>query len=670
MSDKSSDAGARPQVEDQVQAPTFVQRVKRLVFGRPRDLSDSRLAHHISVVAFLAWIGLGADGLSSSAYGPEEAFRTLGEHTYLAIPLALLMMTTVFVISYAYSRIIEQFPHGGGGYVVATAILGPRVGIVSGAALLVDYVLTITVSIAASGDALFSMLPPAWHGLKLPTEVVLIVGLTMINIRGLKESILILMPVFLLFLATHVVLIGGGVLGHGAELPELARDLHGDFRAGLSTLGMGGMLLLFMHAYSMGGGTYTGIEAVSNGLSIMREPRVQTARRTMLYMAISLALTAGGLVLCYLLSDIQFQSGKTMNAVLCERVADNLSLGQVFVVLTLVSEGALLIVGAQAGFVDGPRVLANMAIDSWAPRRFASLSERLTTRNGIVLMGGAALAALLYTRGDVRHLVVMYSINVFLTFSLTELAMCRFWIGDRKKRADWKRQISIHTVGLVMCSTILAVTVYEKFLEGGWITLTVTSAVLLLCFFVRHHYDHVAQKLKRLDHDLVRDAPAPKAVIPPLDPAVPTAAILVADYNGMGIHTVMNIPRIFPGTFKNFVFLSVGVVDSADFRGEFAVNAVRAQREAAGAKYVALANSLGLPATFRYAIGTDVVDEAVKVCLGVAAEFSRVTFFAGKIVFERERWLEPLLHNQTAFAIQRRLHWAGNTMVILPVRVR
>jgi len=423
MDDKSSDADERPPQKDQEQAPTFVQRVKRLIFGRPRDLSDSRLVHHISVVAFLAWIGLGADGLSSSAYGPEEAFRTLGAHTYLAIPLALLTMTTVFVISYAYSRIIEQFPHGGGGYVVATAILGPRVGVVSGAALLVDYVLTITVSIAASGDALFSMLPPIWHGLKLPTEVVLIVGLTMINIRGLKESILILMPVFLLFLATHVVLIGGGILGHGAELPKLASDLHGDFRAGLSTLGMGGMLLLFMHAYSMGGGTYTGIEAVSNGLSIMREPRVHTARRTMVYMAISLALTAGGLILCYLLSKVQFEPGKTMNAVLSARVAENLSLGQVFVVLTLVSEGALLVVAAQAGFVDGPRVLANMAIDSWAPRRFASLSERLTTRNGIVLMGGAGLAALLYTHGDVRHIVVMYSINVFLTFSLTELSM-------------------------------------------------------------------------------------------------------------------------------------------------------------------------------------------------------------------------------------------------------
>jgi len=669
MGDDWSNADGGPQPEEQ-ETVSFFKRVKRLVFGQPRDLADKRIYHHISVVAFLAWVGLGADGLSSSSYGPEESFRTLGQHTYLAIPLALLTMTTVFVISYAYSRIIEQFPHGGGGYIVATAILGPKAGVVSGAALLVDYVLTITVSIAAAGDALFSFLPPESHGFKLPAEVLLILGLTTINIRGLKESILMLMPIFILFLATHVLLIGGGVLGHGTQLTRLAGDLHGDFRAGLSTLGFGGMLLLFMHAYSMGGGTYTGIEAVSNGLSIMREPRVQTARRTMIYMAISLALTAGGLVVCYLLSNIQFQSGKTMNAVLAERVASNLSLGSVFVIVTLISEGALLVVGAQAGFVDGPRVLANMALDSWAPRRFASLSERLTTRNGIVLMGGAALAALLYTKGDVRHLVVMYSINVFLTFSLTELSMCTFWVGNRRKHADWKRKMSIHTVGLVMCATILCVTVAEKFLEGGWVTLTVTSAVLLVCFFVRHHYDQVAQKLKRLDRELVRDIPTFKGTIPALDPTAPTAAILVANYGGLGIHTVMNIPRIFSRTFKNFLFVSVGVVDSADFRGEFAVEAVRERREEAGAKYVALANSLGMPAAFRYAIGTDVVDEAVKLCQSVAAEFSRVTFFAGMIVFERERWTEPFLHNQTAFAIQRRLHWGGNTMVILPVRVR
>src|SRR5262249_20092131 len=147
-----------------------------------------------------AWVGLGADGLSSSSYGPSEAFVTLREHTYLALGLAALTAITVLVISAAYSRMIEEFPHGGGGYVVATKLLGARAGVVSGCALLVDYVLTITVSVAAAGDALFSFVPPQFQTWKLAFEIFLIAELTMLNLRGVRESILTLTPVFVGFL--------------------------------------------------------------------------------------------------------------------------------------------------------------------------------------------------------------------------------------------------------------------------------------------------------------------------------------------------------------------------------------------------------------------------------------------------------------------------------------
>src|SRR5512139_58147 len=208
-------------------------------------------------------------------------------------------------------------------------------------------------------------------------------------------------PVFLLFVVTHLALNVGAIALHADQLPETTQELRFGFMEGRQTLGLGGMLLLFVHAYSLGGGTYTGIEAVSNGLGIMREPRVQTGKRTMLYMAVSLAFTAGGLILCYLLWDVRHETGKTMNWVLARAFAGDSIMGDGFVVATLVSEGALLVVAAQAGFVGGPRVLANMAIDSWMPHRFAALSDRLAQENGIVMMGLASLAALLYTRGDV-----------------------------------------------------------------------------------------------------------------------------------------------------------------------------------------------------------------------------------------------------------------------------
>ena len=156
------------------QNSNLFNKIRRKLIGAPRNIQDTSIFHKISLIPVLAWIGLGADGLSSSAYGPEEAFRALGEHTYLALFLALATALTVFIISYAYSRIIEHFPTGGGGYIVATHTLGEKAGVVSGCALLVDYMLTITVSIASCGDALFSFLPMHLHPYKLSFEVFLI----------------------------------------------------------------------------------------------------------------------------------------------------------------------------------------------------------------------------------------------------------------------------------------------------------------------------------------------------------------------------------------------------------------------------------------------------------------------------------------------------------------
>lgn len=653
--------------------PTLSTRLRRLLVGKPRDLHDRSIFHRLSLIAFLAWVGLGADGLSSSAYGPDEAFRQLGEHTYLAVALALLMAITVLLISTAYRRIIEEFPTGGGGYVVATKLLGERAGVLSGSALLVDYVLTITTSIAAAGDALFSFLPAEWRAAKLATEVGLILVLIVLNIRGVRESVLALLPVFLLFLATHLLVIGGAILGHLPQMGETARSVSAGFQQGATTIGLGGMLVIFLRAYSLGGGTYTGIEAVSNGLPIMREPRVETGKRTMVYMGVSLAFTASGLLVAYLLWRVAPVEGKTMNAVLVERLASGLPLGQVFVVLTLFSEAMLLVVAAQAGFIDGPRVLSNMAVDSWVPHRFAALSERLTTQNGILLMGGAALAALLYTRGNVGHLLVMYAINVFVTFSLSMLAMLRFWWRHRRTRPEWRTRFTLFAFAFVLCVTILVVTVYEKFLEGGWVTVMITLLVIALCLLIRRHYRSAAARVDQLYRelgDLGAARPDQSEAFPEPDRTQPVAAVLVESYGGVGIHTVLNLFRAFPNHFKGLVFLSVGVVDSSEFKGDDALEQLRHRTETMLARYRALAAELKVPSGARMKSGTEVVATAEALCLEVAAEFPRVTFFAGKLIFQRPKWWHGLLHNETARAIQERLQWAGKTMVTLPIRVR
>ncbi len=432
------------------------------------------------------------------------------------------------------------------------------------------------------------------------------------------------------------------------------------------------MMALFVRAYALGGGTYTGIEAVSNGLSIMREPKVQTGKRTMALMAVSLAVTAGGLILAYLLVHATPAPGRTMNAVLANQFAAGWAgIGAVFVFVTLLSEALLLIVAGQTGFIDGPRVMANMAVDSYMPHRFSQLSDRLTMSYGVLLIGGASLLALVYTGGTVTHLVVLYSINVFLTFSLSELSMCRFWLRERKKHPTWRKHISVHLTGLTLCVFILTVTVYEKFSEGGWVTLALTGGLIATCFLIRRHYRKVHDKLRRLD-TILTSLPAGSGSTssrPALDPAAPTAVLLVGEYSGLGIHCLLAVQRLFPAYFKNFVFVSVGVIDSASFVNVEAVDEVRDRTATDLLRYVELAAGLGLAADSRMAVGTEAVATAADLCGRIAGEFPQSLFFAGKLIFERERWYQRVLHNETAYQLQRRLQFAGLNAMVLPVRV-
>lgn len=650
--------------------PSLLQRIARAVIGGPKQLKDPHLFHKMALIPILAWVGLGADGLSSSAYGPEEAFRALGEHTYLAVFLGLATALTVFIISYAYSRIIEHFPHGGGGYIVATHMLGEKAGVVSGSALLVDYVMTITISIASCCDAVFSYVPKSFHHYKVPVACALTVLLIVLNIRGVKESISVMAPIFMTFVASHILMLVYGVFTHTDKITPLVGDVQVGLKHDLSSIGVFGILLLFVRAYSLGGGTYTGIEAVSNGLQIMREPRVQTGKRTMLYMATSLAFTAGILFLCYSLVGVKPVEGKTLNAVLADSLFGTWPMGNWVSFITIFSEGALLLVAAQAGFVDGPRVMSNMAIDSWFPHRFAALSVRLTMRNGILLMGVAAIALLFYTGGSVSALVVMYSINVFITFSLSQLGMSKFFIQRRKEDPQWIRHLSVHLVGLLLCVTILAITIYEKFAEGGWMTLVITSVVVGLCYMIKGHYVRVRQGMKDLDETLL-DVPVSSHGEPPaIDHGAATAIQLVSGYSGFGVHTLFSILTTFPKTYKNVVFVSVAMIDSGSFKGAEEVEALEASVQAGLEKYVAMAHKLGFAAEYRTALATDVVESAVELCTQVAGEFPRSTVFTGQLTFRLEKFYHRLLHNETAFAIQRRLQWDGLTTVIMPIRVR
>ncbi len=263
----------------------------------------------------------------------------------------------------------------------------------------------------------------------------------------------------------------------------------------------------------------------------------------------------------------------------------------------------------------------------------------------------------------------MYSINVFITFSMSQLGMLRFWIRNRRTRVTWRRELTVHLVGFVLCAGILIITMIEKFTEGGWLTLLITGLLVGLCFLIRADYRRAARGLYRLNQilsELPLDEPEePKKV----DPHKPTALLVVQDYGGLGIHTLLNIQRAFPGYFHNFIFLNLGLVDSSSFKGSDEVGRLDEKTHSVTDKYVSLARRLGLAADGRAAVGTDPVADVSNLAIQSARGFANVVAFSGWLIFEDERWYDRILHNRTAFAIQRRVQFAGIPMVILPARI-
>jgi len=654
---------------------SVLAKAREVVIGKPRDPMDPETRHHIALIAFFAWVGLGADGLSSSCYGPEEAYLALGTHTHFGLYLAVAIAVTVFIISLAYNQVIELFPNGGGGYKVATQLIGPRAGLVSGAALIVDYVLTVAISVASGTDAVFSLLPLTWHPWKVAFEIAMIAALITLNLRGMKEAIKVLLPIFVGFVVVHVALIGYGIYAHAESLPGLIPATFDESAALSRETGWMFVVGTMLLAYSQGGGTYTGLEAVSNNVNTLAEPRVRTGKWTMSYMAFSLAFTAGGIMLLYLLWNAAPSPGQTLNAVVFEAIIEHFDLGSPFanatgLLIVLALEGGLLFVAANTGFLGGPAVLANMAADSWVPRHFRELSSRLVTQNGILLMGFAAIGVLLWSQGSVALLVVLYSINVFLTFSISLFGLCVYWVSQRRLAANWKGRLLLSLVGLIVTSSILTVLVVEKFTEGGWVTILITGLVIAACLAIRRHYDATRAQLRAADALFEARLPWDDSrPVPPLDPAAPTAVLFVGKHRGVGIHALLRVLHLFPGHFKNFVFVSVGEVDAQSYGGAGALRTLRYTIENSLRYFVRYCHAHGFAAEFYIGFGIEPGEEFVKLAKQVFEKYPNAVCFASKLVFARVNFLTGWLHNRTPLELQERLHLEGRQMVLLPMNV-
>ncbi len=642
--------------------------LRRLVIGTPQNPLNPETRRYIALIAFLAWIGLGSDGLSSANYGPEEAFRALGQYPYLAFYLSIATCITVFIISLAYNQVIELFPNGGGGYKVANKLIHPMAGLVSGSALIVDYVLTIAISLAAATDALYSLLPKHYQGHALLVKVLLVLFLTALNIRGLKESIKILMPIFLGFVITHVILIVYGIATDAREFPFLIHEVGKETHSVSAAFGLTGMLALMLHAYSLGGGTYTGLEAVSNNINVLKEPRVRTGKWTMFYMALSLSFTAAGIMLLYMLVGVHPEPGKTYNAIVFGKILAPFPYHGVLLFVVLAFEAGILMLGSNAGFLGGPAVVANMSVDGWCPTKFSNLSSRLIKQNGVILFGLGAILIMLMADGNVHFLIVLYSLNVFLTFTITLFGLCLHWWRKRWQERYWWSKLFLASLGFLICFSIFFVILISKFGDGGWLSMVVTGGIAVTCYYIKRNYRLYHEKLAKLSEKIE----FPKTdidYIPELNPHKPTAAFFVNDSRVLGVHTIQAARKLFPSRFWNYVFIEVGAVDVKSFGGMRSLELMQMQVSKNLKFFNAYAHALGMPAKVYSGFSTNMVNELLDISTQVCEEFSDVIFFSSRAVFNKDNLFNRILHDDTASILQRKLNFAGEQVIIMPMNI-
>lgn len=631
---------------------------------------DRAFFHKLALIPLFALIGLGADPLSSSCYGPEEAFLALGQHPHLIVFVALLAIATIWILSFSYCQIIELFPHGGGGYVVASKLLSPQLGVVSGCALLVDYVLTITISIASGVDAIFSFLPLEFLPYKYFCKIAVLVFMTGLNVRGVKESVYPWVPIFLLFAITHLIAFSWAFVSHADEFQLIAHGISIDIYHSQTEFGLLGTILIILKSYSVGAGTYTGIEAVSNGLTIIQEPRVKNAKTTMTYMAIALAIAVSGLVVSYLIYHVQAVPGMTLNGVLLHKIGAEMGpvLGQTFATVTLLGEAAILIMAAQSGFLDGPRVLASMAADNWIPSKFTNVSDRFVLRHGLLMMSLAGLFLMIYTEGNVSILVILYSLSVFITFSLSQLGMTAHWAKELRFNRPWLKGLLINGVGFGLTLLILISLTLLKFEEGAWLTLTVIAALVYFCSRIRYHYRKQAQAFATLSCDIPPKTPSLIGDVH-LDTSLHTAAIFVGGLQSLALNCVERTIKLFGNSIDHFVFAHVAIIDAGAFKGEEEINLLEEHAETQMAKLVTRMKQLGYSAEAVVAIGTDIGDESARLAKKIHTQHPSAIFLAGQLVFKEETYLTRLMHNHTLEVIQRRLYELGYSFVTIPLYV-
>ena len=495
--------------------------VKRVLVGRPQR--SDRLAHTL-LPKRIALPVFASDAMSSVAYAPEEIFLTLsaaGVAAYAFAPwVGLAVVVVLLTVVTSYRQNVHAYPSGGGDYEVATVNLGPKAGLTVASALLVDYTLTVAVSISSAAANIGALVPFVGEH-KVQFAVVAILILTAVNLRGVRESgVAFAIPTYAFIFGVGVMIIWGltRILLFGENLEAPSANLHlvaeGDAFTGLA------LVLLVLRSFTQGAAALTGVEAISNGVPAFRKPKSRNAAATLLLLgSISVAMFSGIIALAVLthakiaeFPATQFADAppgyvqETLVAQLAEVVFSNFAPGFFFVVLVT---ALILVLAANTAYNGFPVLGSILSQDRYLPRQLHTRGDRLAYSNGILVLAGVAIVLVVGFQADVTRLIALYTVGVFTSFTLSQIGMLRHWNRllasetEPAARRKMRRSQAINGFGAAMTGIVLVIVLITKFTRGAWIAIAGMAVFFVLMQAIRRHYDRVSEELQAGDTDAV-----------------------------------------------------------------------------------------------------------------------------------------------------------------------
>jgi amino acid transporter len=594
--------------------------LKRLVLGARMPLAQAR---HERIGKAVALAVFASDPLSSVAYATEEILLVLilagtAALSY-SLPIAVGIAALLAVVVVSYRQTVAAYPQGGGAYLVAKDNLGEAPALVAGAALLTDYVLTVSVSVVAGIAALTSAFPVIFP-YRVVLAVVAVAGITLGNLRGVRESGRLFAAPTYFFTVSILGMVGYGLIAAWLDLlPEAPYPPHAP---GLEGVG----LFLFLRAYAAGCTALTGVEAVSNGVPALRPPEGRNAQIVMTWLGvISIAMFLG---ITYLAYDFGIVPGgeETVVSMVARRVFGTSLMYYAVQAATML----ILLLAANTSYADFPRLSSILARDRYLPRQFASQGDRLVFSNGILILSGFAVLLIVSFGGDTHALLPLYAIGVFISFTLSQTGMVRRWLRLREK--GWRWRVWVNGVGAVVTAIVLATLAITKFVEGAWIVLVIIPIFVAIFVAMHRHYEEVAAELSLEG----------LAGLPEFQH---TVLVLIGDVHRGVVRAVQYAKTLAPQAAVRAVYVETDPARTVKLEEKWA-------RCGFGVPLVVLASpyrSLLRPLL-------DYIDH-----IHARGEEQMVTVVLPE--FLPRRWWQHVLHNQTALLIKGALLFRKNTVV-------